>query len=252
MTDHSPTACVIIIGDEILSGRTQDTNLNYIATRLATLGIRLREARVVPDVRDVIIGTVNEMRRKYTYVFTTGGIGPTHDDITTDCIAAAFSRNVVRHPAIEKAMRAYFGERLNDARLRMAHIPDGPDVSLVQNALSIAPGYRIENVFVLAGVPSIAQAMFEALAPSLTQGQRVYSQSVDAEVREGDLAEALWAIQDAHPKVAIGSYPHTHSGKLGTSIVARSTDKQAIADVIGAVAAMMRSLNAEPVIGPTP
>jgi molybdenum cofactor synthesis domain-containing protein len=247
-----PTACVVVIGDEILSGRTQDTNVRFLAERLGAIGVRLREARVIPDVREVIVATINEMRRRHTYVFTTGGIGPTHDDITTDSIAAAFGRKVVRHPRIEEAMRGYFGDQLNDARLRMANVPDGPGVELIDNTLSIAPGYRIENVYVLAGVPSIAQAMYAALEPSLERGDPVYSQSVDAEVREGDIADALSAIQDAHPTVAIGSYPYAHSGKARTSIVARSTDRAEIAFVIDEVAAMMRTLKAEPNFGPVP
>jgi molybdenum cofactor synthesis domain-containing protein len=251
-TPNPPSAAIVVIGDEILSGRTQDTNIRYLAERLTELGIRLKEARVIPDVPKMIVDTVNEMRAKHTYVFTTGGIGPTHDDITTECIAAAFGRSVVRHPRVVAAMVAYFGEGVNDARLRMANVPDGPGVSLIENNMSIAPGFRIENVFVMAGVPSIAQAMFEAAAPTLTTGDRMFSQSVDAEVREGDIADALWAIQDAHPRVAIGSYPHTHSGKMGTSIVARSTDRAEIAFVIDEVAAAMRALNAEPVFGPTP
>jgi len=247
-----PTSAIIIIGDEILSGRTQDTNVRYLAERMASMGIRLKEVRIVPDVQQVIIDTVNELRRRHTYIFTTGGIGPTHDDITTDCIAAAFGRKVVRHPRIVAAMEAFFGAKLNEARLRMANVPDGDGVSLIENEMSIAPGYRIENVFVMAGVPSIAQAMFEALAPTLTKGDPVFSQSVDAEVREGDIADALTAIQNTHPGVAIGSYPYAHSGKLGTSIVARSTDKAEITVVINAVAAAMRALNAEPAFGPAP
>jgi molybdenum cofactor synthesis domain-containing protein len=248
----SPTAAIIIIGDEILSGRTQDTNVKYLAERMAALGIRLKQARVIPDVPQMIVDTVNEMRAQHTYVFTTGGIGPTHDDITTDCIAAAFGRKVIRHPRIVAAMREYFGEKINDARLRMANVPDGPDVSLIENEKSVAPGYRIANVFVMAGVPSIAQAMFEALVPTLTKGEPVFSQSVDAEVREGDIADALSHIQNAHPRVTVGSYPYVHSGKLGTSIVARSTDKAEISSVIHEVAAAMRALNAEPVFGPAP
>jgi len=251
-TKQAPTACVIIIGDEILSGRTQDTNLRFLAERLGAIGVRLKEARVVPDVREVIVATLNELRNRHTYVFTTGGIGPTHDDITTECVAAAFSRGIVRHPRIVEAMNAYFGERINEARLRMANVPDGPGVSLIENTLSIAPGYRIENVFVLAGVPSIAQAMYAALEPSLERGDPVYSQSVDAEVREGDIADALTTIQNAHPSVAIGSYPYAHSGKARTSIVARSTDRKAIATVIYEVAAAMRTLDAEPTFGPAP
>jgi molybdenum cofactor synthesis domain-containing protein len=249
---ESPTACIIVIGDEILSGRTQDSNIRFLAERLGAIGVRLKEARVVPDVHDVIVSTINDMRSRHTYVFTTGGIGPTHDDITTDAVAAAFGRKVVRHPRIVEAMRGYFGDRLNDARLRMANVPDGTGVDLIDNTLSIAPGYRIENVFVLAGVPSIAQAMYAALEPSLERGDRVYSQSVDAEVREGDIAETLSAIQDAHPKVIIGSYPYGQDGAARTSIVARSTDRAEIASVIREVGEMMRALKAEPNFGPAP
>jgi molybdenum cofactor synthesis domain-containing protein len=241
-----PTACVLIIGDEILSGRIQDANLKFFGERLAALGIRLKEARVVPDVPKAIIDTVNAVRAKHTYVFTTGGIGPTHDDITTDCIAAAFGRKVVRHPAIVAVMTAFFGKTLNEARLRMANVPEGPDVSLIDNGLSVAPGYRIENVYVLAGVPSIARAMFEAIAPTLEKGAPVFSGSVDASVREGDIAEALSAIQGNYPQVAIGSYPHMRKDHIGTSIVARSTDKLAIAAALQDVATAMRKLGAEP------
>ena len=251
-TNPTPTACIVIIGDEILSGRTQDTNVQYLAQRLAALGIRLKEARVIPDVPEVIVATVNELRRRHTYIFTTGGIGPTHDDITTECIAAAFGRKVIRHAKVVAAMKAYFGEDVNEARLRMANVPDGPDVSLIENELSIAPGYRIENVFVMAGVPVIAQAMFQALESTLIKGDPVYSQSVDAAVREGDIADALTSIQNAHPDVTVGSYPYVHSGNLGTSIVVRSTDRAEISSVIGKVATAMRALDAEPVFGPTP
>ena len=243
---NTPTACVLIIGDEILSGRTQDANVQFFGQRLAAMGIRLKECRIIPDVPQVIIDTLNTVRAAHTYVFTTGGIGPTHDDITTDCVAAAFGRKVVRHPAAVAAMTAYFGDRINEARLRMANVPDGPDVSLIDNHISVAPGYRIENVFVMAGVPSVARAMFEAVAPSLQTGDPVYSQSVDANVREGDIAAALERIQNAHPGVSVGSYPFMRHDKLGTSIVARGTDKAVLAVVIDQVAAEMRLLGAEP------
>jgi molybdenum cofactor synthesis domain-containing protein len=247
-----PTACVLIIGDEILSGRTQDANVQFLGRRLAELGIRLGECRIVPDVPEAIVAALNAVRRTYTYVFTTGGIGPTHDDITTDCIAAAFGRKVVRHAGAASAIAAYYGERTNEARLRMANVPDGPDVVLIENHISVAPGYRIENVFVMAGVPSVAQAMFEAVAPSLRKGPPVYSQSVDAPVREGDIAAALARIQTAYPGVAIGSYPFMRHDRLGTSIVARGTDKNAIAAAIAEVGAAMRALGAEPTFGPAP
>lgn len=248
----SPTACVLIIGDEILSGRTQDANLKFLGTRLATLGIRLGEARVVPDIPEMIVTALNQCRARYTYVFTTGGIGPTHDDITTDCVAEAFGCRVVRHPDAETRLRAYYGDRTNDMRLRMANVPEHPDVELIDNHISVAPGYRVENVFVLAGVPDVARAMFEAIAPTLTGGPPVYSQSVDAHVREGEIAERLAQIQNEHRNVAIGSYPFMRNDKLGTSIVARSTDKAEIAAALAKVAAAMRALGGDPVMGPAP
>jgi molybdopterin-biosynthesis enzyme MoeA-like protein len=252
MTTPNPTACLLIIGDEILSGRTQDANLKFLGERLASMGIQLSEARVVPDVEARIVEAVNAVRVLYTYIFTTGGIGPTHDDITTPCVAKAFGRSVIRHPEAEQKLRAYYGDRTNEARLRMAEIPDGPGVELVENHMSVAPGYRIENVFVFAGVPSVARAMFDAVAPTLQGGAPVFSQSVDGYVKEGDIAAALGAIQDAHPNVAIGSYPFMRHDKLGASIVARSTDKAAINVVITKVAEVMRALGTDPVLGPAP
>lgn len=244
---EAPTACVLIIGDEILSGRTQDANLKYFAARFAEFGVRLKEARVIPDDADVIVGTLNTVRALYSYVITTGGIGPTHDDITTACVARAFGRRVVRHPGVVGKMTAYFGDRLNDARLKMAEIPDGPDVSLIESETTIAPGYRIENVFVLAGIPSIAHAMFEALAPQLERGAPMLSGNVGAAVREGDIAEGLTAIQEKFPSVAIGSYPSMRAGGFHTSIVARSTDAEAIRKVLEDVAALMRAQGGDPV-----
>lgn len=248
----SPSACVLIIGDEILSGRTQDANLKYLGTRLAALGIALGEARVIPDIPEMIVTALNQCRARYTYVFTTGGIGPTHDDITTDCIAEAFGCRVVRHPEAEARLRAYYGDRTNEMRLRMANVPDHADVELIDNHVSVAPGYRIENVFVLAGVPDVARAMFEAVAPTLTGGDPVFSQSVDAHVREGEIAERLAQIQNEHRSVTIGSYPFMRNDKLGTSIVARSTDKAEIARVLAKVSDIMRTLGGEPIMGPAP
>jgi len=252
MADTNPTACLLIIGDEILSGRTQDAHLKFFGERLAALGIGLGEARVLPDVEARIVAALNEARDTYTYVFTTGGIGPTHDDITTPCVAKAFGRKVIRHPEAEKNLRAYYGDKTNDARLRMAEVPDGPGVELIENHISVAPGYRIGNVFVMAGVPSVTRAMFDAVAPTLKGGAPVFSQSVDGHVREGDIAASLSAIQAEYPGVSIGSYPFMRLDKLGTSIVARSTDKAAIAQVIARVAEVMRALGAQPVLGPEP
>lgn len=246
----APTACVLIIGDEILSGRTQEANLKYFAARFAELGVRLKEARVIPDDADVIVDTLNAVRARYTYVITTGGIGPTHDDITTLCVARAFGRNVIRHAGVVARMTSYFGDKLNEARLKMSEIPDGPDVSLVESETTIAPGYRIENVFVLAGVPSIAHAMFEALAPQLERGAPMLSGNVGAAVREGDIAEGLTAIQEKFPGVAIGSYPSMRGGGYHTSIVARGTDADLIAKVLEEVAALMRAQGGDPVRDP--
>ena len=244
---EAPTACILIIGDEILSGRTQDTNIKYVAGRLAALGIKLKEARVVPDAPAAIVAAVNTCRALYTYVFTTGGIGPTHDDITTVCIAQAFGRRVMRHPDAVKKMTAFYKGDLNDARLKMAEVPDGDGVVLIENHVTSAPGYCIENVFVMAGVPNIAQAMFEAAVPLLRQGEPVFSGSVDGEVREGDIAADLTALQEKYPAVSLGSYPSIRNNRLSTSIVARSTDKGLIVQALEDVAVMMRRFGAEPV-----
>jgi molybdenum cofactor synthesis domain-containing protein len=246
----APTACVLIIGDEILSGRTQEANLKYFAARFAELGVRLKEARVIPDDPDVIVEALNAARARYSYVITTGGIGPTHDDITTACVARAFGRKIIRHPGVVARMTAYFGDRLNEARLKMAEIPDGSDVTLVESETTIAPGFRIENVFVLAGVPSIAHAMFEALAPQLERGAPMLSGNIGANVREGDIAAGLTAIQEKFPDVAIGSYPSMRNGGFHTSIVARGTDKSQIAEVLDEVAGLMRAHGGSPASDP--
>jgi molybdopterin-biosynthesis enzyme MoeA-like protein len=242
----APTACLLIIGDEILSGRTQDANLKFIGQRMAAMGIRLEEARVIPDVPDAIVDTLNACRTRYTYVFTTGGIGPTHDDITTACVARAFGRNVVRNPEAVAILTDYYGERANDARLKMTEVPDGPDVELINNRVTAAPGYRIENVYVLAGIPNIAQAMFEAIAPSLQGGDPVHSDHVDAFVKESDIAAELSDIQGRYPNVSIGSYPSVRDDKFCTSVVARSTDQNAISAVLSEVSDAMRANGTEP------
>lgn len=241
-----PTACILIIGDEILSGRTQDTNIKYIATRLGEIGIRLKECRVIPDAPTAIIDTVNVCRAAYTYIFTTGGIGPTHDDITTACIAEAFGRKVIRHPATEAKFRKFYGEPVNDARLKMAEIPDGPDVQVIDNAAYTTPSYRIGNVFVLAGIPAVCQAMFEATVPFLAGGDAMKSGHVDGFVREGDIADELTAIQGRYPNVSLGSYPSLRNDRYFVSIVARSTDVAAINKALGEVETMMRASKGAP------
>ena len=237
-----PTACVLVIGTEILSGKTQDTNLQFLGFELAKLGIRLAEGRVVRDEPAAIIRHVNECRREFTYVFTTGGIGPTHDDITTECIAQAFGVPLVLNDeAVERLKRG--GRPLNEARLRMARVPRGAE--LVENPVSNAPGFRIENVFVLAGIPSIARAMFASAVPLLVKAAPILSVSVDAFMREGDFAAALEAIQQRHPTVEIGSYPFNREGRLGATLVARGTDAALLSRVRTEIVAAIEALGGE-------
>lgn len=225
MQKQSPTASIIVIGNEILSGRTEDKNINYIAKKLNNLGIRLMEVRVVPDIEETIISAVNEMRRVFTYVFTTGGIGPTHDDITSLSIAKAFGVKLYRHPDAVKAITKHYGEdEINNARLKMAEVPEGSE--LLENKLSSAPGFKKENVFVMAGIPRIMQSTMDTAIPMLETGKKILSKEISAEVYESLIAERLTAIQDKYPSVDIGSYPF--DGRKGLSIVARSTDINAI------------------------
>jgi molybdenum cofactor synthesis domain-containing protein len=237
-----PTACVLIIGNEILSGKTQDTNLQFLGFELAKLGIRLAEGRVVRDEPAAIVRHLNETRREFNYVFTTGGIGPTHDDITAECVAQAFGVPLdLNQDAMELLRRS--GRPLNDARLKMARIPRG--AVLIENSVSAAPGFRIENVFVFAGIPSIARAMFASAIPMLAHGAPILSASVDAYLREGDFADALTAIQNRYPTVEIGSYPFNRDGRLGATLVARGTDRALLAKVVEEIATAMRSLGGE-------
>jgi molybdenum cofactor synthesis domain-containing protein len=237
-----PTACVLIIGNEILSGKTQDTNLQFLGFELAKLGIRLAEGRVVRDEPAAIIRHLNECRREFTYVFTTGGIGPTHDDITAECVAQAFGVPLdLNEDAVERLQRS--GRPLNEARLKMARVPRGGE--LIENAVSNAPGFRIENVFVLAGIPSIARAMFASAVPMLVQAPPILSASVDAYLREGDFAEALEAIQKRYATVEIGSYPFNRDGRLGATLVARGTDRKLLAKVVEEIAAAIAALGGE-------
>ena len=249
----NPTACLLVIGNEVLSGRTQDANLKYVATRLGELGIALREARVIPDVPDVIIGTVNEVRARFDHVFTTGGIGPTHDDITSECISAAFGVPWEVHPvAFAKMNAAYKSGDFNAARQRMATMPRG--ASLIETTVSIAPGFSIGNVHVLAGVPRIMQAQFEAVAPSLKGGLPIISRAVHATgVFEGTLAAGLTAIQARFPALDIGSYPYYRpGGGGGVAIVSKGTDAPAAEAAIAEVTSLMQSLGGNPVQGEPP
>src|SRR3954453_3300800 len=201
------TACVLIIGNEILSGGTQDANLAFLAKGLNDAGIRLREARVIPDDAATIVATVNEGRGNFDYVFTTGGIGPTHDDITSACIAEAFGVQLTVHPEARRILESHYPPGgLNAARLRRAHVPEGP--ALLPNPISRAPGFRVENVYVLPGVPQIMQAIFNELKHRLKGGAKVLSRSVSCSLGEGTIAQELAALQERYPDVEIGSYPY--------------------------------------------
>ena len=228
MTD-SPTAAVLVIGNEILSGKTQDTNVAFLGKSLAALGISLREARVCRDEPQVIAGIVNTLRTSHTYVFTTGGIGPTHDDLTAESIALAFGVPLVLDEDAKSRLE-YGGRELNAARLKMAMIPEG--ASLIDNPISHAPGFRIENVFVLAGIPSVARAMFESIAHELGRGAPILSETIDLYMRESDLAAPLDDIARKHPDVEIGSYPFRRDEGYGAAIVVRGTDQATIDTVI--------------------
>lgn len=218
----NPTAAILVIGDEILSGRTREGNAHYLAGELTQAGIDLREIRVVPDDHDGIVAAVNALRGAHDHVFTSGGIGPTHDDITADAVAAAFGVHIGVREDARALMAAHYDKRgveFNAARQRMARIPDG--ATLIDNPVSIAPGFTIGNVHVMAGVPNVFQAMVASVLPKLTGGQPLLSQSLRVMRPEGAVAEALAAIAKAHPGVSVGSYPFQQAGAYGTSLVVR-------------------------------
>ena len=236
------TAGILVIGDEILSGRTKDKNIGFIAEYLTNIGIDCKEVRVVSDDETAIVQALNALREHYTYIFTTGGIGPTHDDITADCVAKAFEVGISQHPDVVARFRLRFSEaELNEARLRMTRIPDGAE--LIDSATILAPGFKIGNVIVMAGVPSIMQAMMDIVAPKLKSGVRMLSESVRANAREGDIGTPLREIAAAHPETSIGSYPFLDDdAKPNTNIVVRSRDpeklKAAMTDVEGMLAGL--------------
>lgn len=222
--DRTWTAALLVIGDEILSGRTADRNVSQVATWLNIQGIRLAEVRMVPDVLERIASAVNTLRASYDYLFTTGGIGPTHDDITVDSIAAAFGVPVVIHPEARAILEDYYSDRggLTDARLRMARVPQGAE--LIANPLSGAPGVKLENVYILAGVPNIAARMLRALDGKLAGGKPIVSVTVGAFATESEIADLLRDTEAAHEGVAIGSYPFFKDGRHGANFVIRSED----------------------------
>jgi molybdenum cofactor synthesis domain-containing protein len=240
------TAAILVIGDEILSGRTKDKNIGYIAEYLTNIGIDLKEVRVVSDEEDEIVAALNALRSRYTYVFTTGGIGPTHDDITADSVAKAFGVSIDVDPRAVKIMTERFAARgveMNEARLRMARIPAGAD--LVENKQSGAPGFRIGNVIVMAGVPSIMQAMLDAAAPMLQTGVKMLSETIKGDVREGDIGTELGQIAKAHPNASIGSYPFfDEKSGPNTNLVIRSRDAATLAAARADVEAMLARVRA--------
>jgi molybdenum cofactor synthesis domain-containing protein len=225
------TACLIIIGNEILSGRTQDANLSYLAKWLNDeVGVQMVEARVIPDIEQTIVDTVNECRAKFDYVFTTGGIGPTHDDITGSCVAKAFGVPHELNPEAHDILKEYYGpEGLSSARARMAYTPKG--AILINNPISKAPGYQMDNVFVMAGIPQIMQVMCDSLKHSLSGGKPVRSRAVVTELPESSIAKVLTELDQRYDNVDIGSYPFYTQGKAGTSLVVRTTDEDVLLKV---------------------
>jgi len=241
------TAAVVVIGNEVLSGRTQDANVHYLGRRLAERGVRLREVRIVTDDEDAIAAAVNELRARHDHVFTTGGIGPTHDDITARSVAKAFGAGFGRNAEAEAILRRHYKpEDLTEARLKMADMPDPPGgVTLLENPVSRAPGFRIGNVYVLPGVPKIMQAMFDQLAATLAGGPPVESVTVTAALPEGTMAAPLADVQARHPGVEIGSYPFFRMGRIGSALVARSADAAGLEAAAADIRAMVRDLGGE-------
>ena len=240
------SAALLVIGDEILSGRTKDKNIGYVAEYLTALGVDLKEVRVVGDEETEIVTALNALRARYTYVFTTGGIGPTHDDITAECVAKAFGVSIDHDPRAVKILSerlAQTGGEMNEARMRMTRIPAGAD--LVHNKVSAAPGFWLGNVIVMAGVPTIMQAMLDEVAPKLKTGVRMLSETVRADCREGDIGTPLGEIAKAHPEVAIGSYPFFDEQRgPNTNVVLRARDQAKLAAAKTAVEEMLKRVRA--------
>lgn len=234
----NPTAAILIIGNEILSGRTQDANIQFIAQQLEKLGIDVLEARTIRDDATKIITTVRELSGTHTYVFTTGGIGATHDDITAACMARAFNKQLIQDPKIVELLSDYYQDHLNEARLRMALVPEGSN--LIHNALNSAPGFQIENVFCMAGIPIVMQAMFNTLIPRLNQGSPIYQKSLNCAVTENTIADDLAGIQEKYPDVEIGSYPYFRpTGDYGVVLVFRTRDRQMLEQAVQSTKSMV-------------
>ncbi|PCI37210.1 MAG: competence/damage-inducible protein A [Rhodospirillaceae bacterium] len=244
------TACVLVIGNEILSGRTQDANIHYLGGELTALGIQLAEVRVIPDDESEIIEALNHCRAKYDYVFTTGGIGSTHDDITAACVAKAFGLAFELHPEANRILLDHYGEKANTARMRMAIMPRGAE--LIDNPISKAPGFKVENVHVFAGVPSIARAMFDSVRQSLKGGAPLVVQTVSTiGLSEGMIGEDLRILQDQHPNVDIGSYPFLKMGGFGVNLVVRGEDKDAVVGACADLKTLIEKAGGTPIEGET-
>ncbi len=244
MTSDIVTAAMLAIGDELLSGRTKDRNIAYLADLLTVAGIELKEVRIVGDEQADIVDALNALRARYDYVFTSGGIGPTHDDITADAVAAAFEVSIDHDPRAMKLLSDNYASRdieFTEARKRMARIPDGAD--LIDNPVSVAPGFRLDNVHVMAGVPSIFQAMLDSVLPTLRTGTKILALSVDSPFPEGTIGAPLGVIQKAHPETAIGSYPRFDGKTYSTQIVVRSKDQHKAQTALDAVHAMLDELS---------
>lgn len=240
----NPTAAVLVIGNEILTGRTQDTNVSAIAKRLIPLGIVLSEVRIVPDIEAEIVAAVNELRRRYDTVLTTGGIGPTHDDITAAAMAVAFNRPLIVDSTARARLLAYYGEEnLTEARLRMARMPESS--VLIDNPVSTAPGFQIENVYVMAGVPDIMKAMMDYVAARLKTGPSLLSRTINCFAAESLLADQLAIIAQKYPDCDIGSYPWFRMGQYGLSLVARGTDAVLLDAAAQEILAMARAFDME-------
>ena len=247
MPEATVSAALIVIGNEILSGRTRDVNVAYLARQLTALGIVLAEVRMVRDEERAIVAALNTLRAAHDYVFTTGGIGPTHDDITCEAVARAFNLPYRINPEAKRILEEFYegsGRELNEARMRMAYTPEG--AALIDNPVSRAPGFRVENVHVLAGIPAVMRAMFESVAPTLKGGRAVRSREIAVLLGEGDVAARLGALQERYPALEIGSYPFVRDGAFGTTLVLRGTDEAQIARAGDELCAILRALGAEP------
>ncbi|MBT3766639.1 MAG: competence/damage-inducible protein A [Rhodospirillales bacterium] len=239
------TACLLIVGDEVLSGRTKDANLAFLGMELNEIGIRMSECRVVPDEEDVIVAAINEVRARYDYIFTTGGIGPTHDDITAACVAKAFGVELHRHPeAVEIFLEHYAPKDMNETRWKMAETPIGAD--LIHNPVSRPPGFKMENVYVMAGIPRVMQGMFGTFKDTLEGGDKLLSRTIPTHAKEGDMGKPLKELQKNHPDVEIGSYPFFQAnGGTGVRIALRHPDMARIDEVAEDVIALIHDLGEE-------